>query len=158
MRRVAALLGTAAMVLTTVSVLAQEKPNFSGTWTLVPAEGAAAGGGRGGRGGRGGLGQTFTATQDASTLKIERSMGGNTMTLTYNLDGTESKNRMARGRGGEMEQVSKASWDGDKLVITTGDRKQVFSLQGGNLVVETTAPPGRGGGEPVTRTATYTKG
>ena len=82
----------------------------------------------------------------------------------YNLDGSESKNTM-QGRGGPTEQVSKAVWDGAKLVITTnfqmGDnavtRTQTLALDAsGNLTVTVTGP-GRGG-EVTTTTQTYKKG
>jgi hypothetical protein len=76
------------------------------------------------------------------------------------LDGSVSKNQMA-GRGGTTEQESKAAWVGNTLVITTtvpnGERKQVLSLDGGKLVVETTNP-GREGGQGMTSKVTYTKG
>jgi hypothetical protein len=65
--------------------------------------------------------------------------------LTYKLDGSVSKNTMAgRGGGAPTEQVSKAIWAGNKLVVTTttsaGAEKRTFSMDGGNLVVETSAP------------------
>ena len=62
-------------------------------------------------------------------------MGDNKITLTYKLDGTESKNTMM-GRGGTpMESVSTAKWDGSKLVITTkagrtNETTQTWSLAG----------------------------
>ena len=72
-------------------------------------------------------------------------MGGNTMTSTYKLDGTESTNQMM-GRGGSMEAKSTAKWDGNKLVITTkvGDNEntQTWSLENGVLTIEGTG--GRG--------------
>jgi len=166
MRRATSWACAAALVFWTVGLAAQTRPNFSGTWNLVPAADAAAapagGGGRGGRGGgRGGLGQTFTATQDATTLTITRTaFGDQTITATYKLDGSESTNTMM-GRGGETQQVSTASWDGNRLVIVTqtgnGESRMVLSMQGANLVIEATNP-GRGGGEPTTTTQTYTKG
>jgi hypothetical protein len=106
-----------------------------------------------------------TLTQDASTLTITRTTQQGEVKMVYNLDGSESKN-MVQGRGGQTEQVSKAAWDGSKLVITTAftmggnsvTRTQTFALDAsGQLVVSTTAP-GRGGGEPVTTTQTYKKG
>ena len=120
-----------------------QKPDFSGTWTLDPeASGAPAGGGGGGMRGGGG---PMTVKQTADTLTVERSMGGNTMTSTYKLDGTESTNQMM-GRGGSMEAKSTAKWDGNKLVITTkvGDNEntQTWSLENGVLTIEGTG--GRG--------------
>ena len=147
--------GFAVAVLAIATMaFAQAKTDFSGTWNLdtsamTPPAGGGGGGGRGG--GRGGLGMTFTAKQTADSLVITRTMGENTVTTTYKLDGTESKNQMT-GRGGQtMESVSTTKWDGPKLVVTTktamGDQTfeqtQTWSLDGGVLTVETTG--GRGG-------------
>jgi hypothetical protein len=158
MRRISALLGVAAVVLWTVGAYAQAKPNFSGKWVReAPAGGAAAGGGGGGggRGGGGGWGMENTITQDAKTLTVEYTAGQNPVKLVYNLDGSESKNKVM-GRGGEAQEVvSKAAWDGAKLVITTGESKRVVSMEGANLVIETSGP-GRDG-QPQTTKAVYKK-
>ena len=178
--RVTGFVTAAAFVLaTSVGMSAQAKPDFSGKWVMDPASapapaappaGAPAGGGGGGRGGgRGGgggagFGQEFTAKQDAKMLTIERVQGDATVTAMYMLDGSESKNTVA-GRGGQQEQVSKATWDGNKLVIVTTinaggnniEQRRVLSMEGGNLVIEQTAP-GRGGGEPTTTKVVYKKG
>jgi hypothetical protein len=160
---------TAAVALAlSAGLLAQARPDFSGTWVLDPATAPAApagGGGRGGgRGGGGaGFGQEFTAKQDAKVLTVTRMQGDQTITATYNLDGSESKNTVA-GRGGQQEQVSKATWDGNRLTIVTTldfggntvEQRRVVSLEGGNLVIEQTAP-GRGGGEPTTTKLVYKK-
>jgi hypothetical protein len=139
----------AAAIFAVASVAFAQKPDFSGTWTLDPeASGAPAGGGGGG-GGRGGgaLGNgPAVVKQTADTLTIERTMGDNKVTLTYKLDGTESKNTMM-GRGGTpMESVSTAKFDGTKLVITTkageNESTQTWSLAGSVLTVESTG--GRG--------------
>jgi hypothetical protein len=141
----------AAAIFAVASVAFAQQPDFSGTWTVDPeASGMPAGGGGGGRGG-GALGNgpsTVKQTKDAIT--IERMMGENKVTLTYKLDGTESKNTMM-GRGGTpMESVSTAKWDGGKLVITTKqdmggqmvESTQTWSLAGSVLTVEGTG--GRG--------------
>ena len=139
----------AAAIFAVASVAFAQKPDFSGTWTLDPeASGAPAGGGGGG-GGRGGgaLGNgPAVVKQTADALTIERTMGDNKVTMTYKLDGTESKNTMM-GRGGTpMESVSTAKFDGSKLVITTkaGENEtiQTWSLTGTTLTVESTG--GRG--------------
>ena len=163
MRRISALLSVAAVVLWTVGAYAQAKPNFSGKWVReAPAGGAAAGGGGGGGGrggGGGGFGMENTITQTDKTLTIEYMGGGQNpapIKLVFNLDGSESKNNM--GRGGE--QVSKATWDGAKISITTttpnGEVKRVISMEGANMVVESTVP-GREGGAPTTTKAVYKK-
>ena len=174
MRRVITLVAAAAFAISTATaVFAQAKPDFSGNWTLDPASAPAppAGGGGGGGGGRGGggrgggagFGQEFTAKQDASTLTISRDQGGNPVTATYKLDGSESKNTVT-GRNGAQEQVSKTMWMGSKLMITTTvnfggnnvEQSRTLSLDGGNLVVEQ-SQPGRDGGAPQTQKLVYKK-
>jgi hypothetical protein len=58
------------------------------------------------------------------------------------------------------EQVSKAMWAGNHIVVTTttgaGEEKRTFSREGGDLVVETSAPT-RGGGAPNISKVTYKK-
>ena len=166
MKRLTALMAVAALVVGSAMVFAQAKPNFAGKWTLDPAVAPAAGNGApgGGRGGRGGgLGQELTITQDATTLTLEYVGGGRNpgpMKLAYRLDGSESKNP---GMGGQ-EQVSKAAWQGDHLVVTTQlnfggnsvEQKRTFSLEGGNLVIES-VNPGREGGAGTPMKMTYKK-
>ena len=125
----------AAAILAVATMAYAQKPDFSGTW--APEAPAGGGGGGGGRGGGG----PMTVTQKGDTLTIERTMGENKVTSTYKLDGTETTNQQM-GRGGTpTESKSTTKWDGSKLVITTktADREQVqtWSLEGGNLVVET---------------------
>ena len=162
MRRNALIVGALSLVFAASIAQAQDKPDFSGSWTLVVDPNAPA---PGGRGGGGGLGQAATLTQDAKALTITRTTPNGEVKIVYNLDGSESKNMM-QGRGGQTEQVSKAAWDGTKLVVTTSftmgenavTRTQSFTLDAsGQLVVSTTAP-GRGGGEPTTTVQTYKKG
>jgi hypothetical protein len=76
--------------------------------------------------------------------------------LTYKLDGSVSKDTMAgRGGGAPTEQVSKAMWAGNNLVVTTttnaGEEKRTFSMEAGNLVVETSAPARNGGAPNITK-------
>ena len=140
-----------------------QKPDFSGVWTPeAPAAGAPAGGGGGG-GGRGMAPGPITVTQKADSLVIERSMGENKITQTFKLDGTESVNKQM-GRGGEVEIKSTAKWDGSKLTIvskqpapdgTVRETTNTYSLEGGNLVVETTRQ-GREGA-PMTAKTVYKK-
>ena len=104
----------------------------------------------------------FMAVQKGNTLTITRMQGDATVTTVYNLDGSESKNMVAgRGGGEPTAQVSKAVWDGAKLVVTTtapnGEQKRVFAIEGGNLTIETTQP-GRDGGPGTPTKLTYKKG
>ena len=161
MRRNALVVGALSLVFAASIAQAQDKPNFSGTWTRVADPNAAA---TGGRGGGGGLGEAATLTQDAKTLTITRTTQNGEVKQVFNLDGSESKNMMM-GRGGQTEQVSKATWDGAKLVITTSftmgenavTRTQTMSLDASGQLVVTVSGPGRGG-EVTTTTQTYKKG
>ena len=149
----------AAVVLAAATTSWAQKPDFSGTWTLDPAAssmpaggagggapgGPGAGGGGRGRGGILGMGPT-TVKHSADTLVVESTMGGNQVTRTYKLDGSESKNTMT-GRGGQsVESVSTAKWDGQKLHIVTRldmggqtvENTEVWSVDGSTLTVEST--------------------
>lgn len=135
MRRLAIASVAVAVVLFASGLSAQGK-DFSGKWAPDAEKNAAAMGGGGGRGGGGG---PMTITQDAKTLTIERQGQNGTTKTVYNLDGSDSKN-MQNGRNGQMEVVSNAKWNGEKLVITTktanGDRVATWYLEGGELVQE----------------------
>jgi len=142
---------TMAVALCIASLSAQTKPNFSGKW--VRDDAAAAGGAMMSGGGAGngfGCGMTCTITQDATTLKVGRAQGDQTITSTFKLDGTESKNQ-GFGRGGTTEVITVAKWDGNKLTFTTnrdmqGGRTtffQTISMEGPNMVVETSANMGQ---------------
>ena len=144
----------AMMLLATVTA-AQTRPDFSGVWTPVGSPGSAApplpppppGGGppppppppRT---------VSTTIAQSATELKIDRRVeidGRETVyTFVYNLDGTESVNQM-----GPMVFRTKATWDGAALVLssvistgentrTFGESKEIYRLENGELIVETT--------------------
>ena len=142
----------AAMILAVgVYLGAQAKPDFSGKWVAVDPVPAAADAAAGrGAGFQPGFGPEFTAKQDAKTLTITR--GGQTTPLTYKLDGSESKNTVTRN-GQQQEQIAKASWEGNTLVIVTmvnfqnntREQRRALAMEGGNLVIEQTNP-GRNGG------------
>jgi hypothetical protein len=145
-----------AMAVAAVSLTAQAKPNFSGKWVMEAPSAATANAGGGRAGGAGapagfqpGFGPEFTVKQDNTTLSISRGQGS---PLVYKLDGSESKNTVTRN-GEQQEQIAKATWEGDKLVIATeinfqgnvAEQKRVLSLENGSLVIEQTNP-GRNGG------------
>ena len=141
MRRVTAILSVAAVVLMAAGLVAQAKPSFAGEWKLVADPGL------------GEPGIDLTITQSAIAMTVEYRAGGQApapVQLTYQLDGSVSKNTMAgRGGGAPTEQVSKAIWAANKLVVTTttgaGEETRTFSMEGDNLVVETSAPARNGG-------------
>jgi len=165
MKRKLAMTAVLAVALAVVGYA--QKPDFSGVWTpdaaAAPAPPAGGGGGGGGMRGGGG-GGPMTVAQKGDTLSIERTMGENKVTQTYKLDGTESVNKMAGRGGGEVEVKSTAKWDGSKLTIVSKqaapdgsvrESSQTWSLEGGNLVVDSTRQ-GREGA-PVTAKTTYKK-
>lgn len=133
MRPVTAVLSLAAVVLMAAGVVAQTRPSFAGEWKMVIARG------------QGEPGVDLIITQDATAMTVEYMRGQASAKLTYKLDGSVSKNMMAgRGGGAPTEQVSKAMWAGNNIVVTTttgaGDEKRTFSMDGGDLVVEISAP------------------
>ncbi len=145
-------LGLTAVIVVALAVAGfAQKPDFSGTWTPEPNPAAAAGGGGGGGGGGRGGGGPMTVKQTTTELSIERNMGGNAVTTTYKLDGTETE--VPAGRGGTAKATAK--FDGNKLVITTktdqGEQTQTWSLDAGKLKIDRTG--GRG-----PSSTTYTKG
>jgi hypothetical protein len=155
MRLVTTILSVAAVVLMAAGVAAQAKPSFAGEWKIDDP----AADGRGGR--AGGPGVDLTITQGAAAMTAEYMKAPAPGKLTYRLDGSVSRNIVAgRGGGAPTEQVSKAMWAGNKLVVTTttggGEEKRTFSMDGGSLVVETSAPA-RNGGAPTITKVTYKK-
>ena len=168
--------GTLVSLTFAAHAAAQTRPDFSGRWTVAPPPQET---GRGGtpRGDMGsGWGNTITLTQSATALTLEwviftRGDLQPPLTFVYPLDGSERTNAFMMGRGTER-QISRAIWDGGKLVITT---KQSFpnlvegqtvetvvtrtlSLESPTtLVVETTRNGVLGGNASTTRTV-YMKG
>jgi hypothetical protein len=137
MRRVTAILSVAAVVVMAAGLVAQAKPSFAGEWKMVVPMGQ----------GQGSPGVDLIIAQDVTSMTVEdmRGQAPAPVKLTYKLDGSVSKNTMpGRGGGAPTEQVSKAMWAGNRLVVTTttsaGEEKRTFSMDGGNLVVETSAP------------------
>lgn len=151
MRRVTAILSLAAVVLMAAALVAQAKPSFAGEWKIAgdPDSGS----------GRGGPGIDLTITQSATAMTVEYRAGDQApapVKFTYQLDGSVSKNMIAgRGGGAPTEQISKAMWAANKLVVTTttgaGEEKRTFSMEGGNLVVDTSAPAPNGGAPNITK-------
>jgi hypothetical protein len=137
----------AAAILAVATVARAQKPDFSGTWTLDPASAPAAGGG--GDGGALGNGPT-TVKQTADALTIERTMDGGKVTLTYKLDGTDSRNVMMGPAGQQSDSLSTTKWDGPKLTIVTkqemdgkiSESTQVWTVAGSTLTVETASARG----------------
>ena len=130
----------AAIVLTTAAA-AQQKPDFSGRWVITsPPEGA---------------GREQTVTQDEKTLSVEQAMSGGVRKTIYQLDGVERQQALPT-RGQEIVVLSIASWDGDRIVISSRtsypngmktQSREVWSLDSqGRLVIDYTeiGPTGPG--------------
>jgi hypothetical protein len=105
-----------------VSVAAQQRPDFSGEWFLAKDRSSQTMSGSVVVSVTGLLGDKFSALQDAKTLTLTITVAalGRDIKAVYNLDGSESKNMNPVGGGQPDEPIfSRASWEGDKLVIHT---------------------------------------
>ena len=156
-------------------------PNFAGRWAAVEpvgpgGPGGAPGGGQGGRGDMGsGWGTPLTMTQDANRLTVEYAFFARgdmqpPLKFVYALDGSETRNSVMMGRGTQV-QVSKTSWDGEKLVISTFhtftdpatskpstiEVKQILSLDAAGALTVETVRAAVLGGQPVSTKTTYRK-
>ena len=131
MERTSSLALVLALALASTVASAQKKPDFSGTWIVVtPAEGA---------------GQEQEVRHTATTLSTGHASSGDGHHATYKLDGSESRNALT-SHGDEIVTLSKAQWDGDKVVITSAttypdgrkaETKEIWSLDStGRLIVE----------------------
>lgn len=115
MRRIATLAIAFASLATPLA--AQSHPDFSGKWALdtKASEGPMMP-----------SAMTIVVTQDAKTIKVENTstmaMGEQKMeqknSLSYNLDGSPSKNT-ASGMGASLELTSTAAWQGPTFLVTT---------------------------------------
>src|SRR5690242_6045016 len=110
MRRLAALL----LMLAVPAAARAQHPDFSGKWTYDAAASSQAMMGQ--------MSATLNITQSPASLKLEQSvsssMGNQSSTLTYNLDGSTSKNTVD-AQGQSLALASTTAWTGDTLVITT---------------------------------------
>ena len=162
---------------------AQQRPDFSGVWTTVPApNGAAAaaplltGDAQFPIGDMGsGWGSPLTITQNASHLTVAYVFFvpydlQAPLRFVFNLDGSETRNTVMMGRGMQVQRAT-AMWAGDALVLSTRHvlpypndgaqqtvevRQSLTIASSGSLVVETTRAGVMGGPTTTTRTV-YTK-
>ena len=157
MKRVLTSVGIVAILLG-VALSGQAKPNFAGKWTLVQDANAAAGGMM--------TAGQMTVAQDDKTLTVTTTGQMGEIKTAYSMDGKEMKSPLEIN-GMSIDRVTKAAWDGNKLVLTTiadfqgqgFETKQVWSLAAdGSLAVDSTRPDFQGGGAPVTTKLTYKKG
>lgn len=141
-----------AVVAVMIGRAAQAPPDLSGTWRPQNPDNGQA--------------NPFevTITQAADSVTIRQPLG-NPDTLTLKLN-TETRTPI-RGRGGATATaVSTAAWEGAKLVVTTAisglpggatnSAKQVYSLSGDSLTLETSSSLPDGSMSPA-RSLTYVK-
>jgi hypothetical protein len=159
------------------------RPNFAGRWAVEePAApggpGAQAGRGApgGGRGDMGsGWGTPLAITQDDQRLVVEYAFFARgdmqpPLRFTYALDGSETRNAVTMGRGSQA-QLSRVSWDGEKLVISTRhsfadpstgkletmEVKQILSLDSPTALTVETVRGAVLGGQPTSTKTAYKK-
>lgn len=112
--------------------LAQTKPNLSGTWVCVS-------------GSKEMIGQEMTLRHDATSIAFIHG-GPQPHDQTFRLDGKATK--QANLAHPEDTDITQATWDGDKIVVTVkaangAQHKRVLSLQpDGLLVLELTRDVG----------------
>ena len=95
---------------------AQERPDFSGTWTAAPDPAAT---GTSARPAAAAFGQQFSIDHKGQTLTLTRAFAGSPATIHYVLDGSETTSRMP-GRLCEPDSGAlwTAAWDGPAIALT----------------------------------------
>ena len=166
MRQVMALAAIVALLGAPLATLFAQGTDFSGTWSLdrdsseLPqgrgrgGRGGGGGGRGGGRGGRLGLiADTIVVSQTATHVTIEQQSGGQSQTVEYALDGSETTVEVGNGT-----LTVTATWDGGTLVtegtqsIETGrgnftldiTERRTLSSDGQTLTIATTRGTPRG--------------
>lgn len=174
MRTLTVVLGLAATGFLATDAAGQQRPDFSGEWTLQAPEPEGRGARRGDFGS--GWGREITVTQDAARLIVEwpfysRGDLQPALKFVYALDGSRTTATILMGRGAQ-EQVSTAQWQGDRLVITTAlpfthpdtgarmtsEVTRTLSLESPATLVVETVVAGALGGPPTTTRTVYSRG
>jgi hypothetical protein len=137
------------LCVATAAWQSQQTPDFSGTWvfdqqrTMQP-----------GPDGRvvlaAMLGDEFVALQNSTSLTLRIKFQGDLVVAVYDLTGAQSRNVSP----GDIEVTSRASWDGDKLVIdsssegveegkpiTIKTRRVLWIDKAGDLILERSGTP-----------------
>jgi Domain of unknown function (DUF6265) len=109
-------LAVVIVVILSGGVVAQERPDFSGTWTAAPDPAAT---GTSGRPAPAAFGQQFSIDHKGQTLTLTRTFVGSPATISYVLDGSETTSRMP-GRLCEPDSGAlwTAAWDGRAIALT----------------------------------------
>jgi hypothetical protein len=137
------------LLLIATSVAAQSPPDFTGTWTFDQEKSMTPG-----PDGRivlaAMLGDEFVALQNRTSLTLRISFQGDLVVAVYDLTGKESENTSP----GDIVVKSRASWQGDKLVIdstsegvengkpvTIRTRRVMWLNPAGDLILERSGTP-----------------
>ena len=149
---------TVAALLTSFalhSAVGQAHPNFAGSW-MLNTKASDPMGGPGGASGAAPPAMPISITQNESKFVIERKFNDQTITTTYNLDGSESINSSQRG-----DSKSVAKWVGAALVVTTTSPNGMVSTETRTLSADgktmTVVREGTGQNGPTKRTTVYDK-
>jgi hypothetical protein len=145
----AVLLLLAIAVLHPAAGAAQGRPNFAGTWTFASSTPANYPGSNG----WGVPSPTVVLSQTGSELTIESGQfGANRIKVVYKLDGSdtiwEAPSSSQSGSTAVVKWRTKASWDGNRLVLYTwntalNQMRDIMSLADGRLtIVRATEQPG----------------
>ncbi|CAN5683747.1 hypothetical protein BH18ACI5_BH18ACI5_13080 [soil metagenome] len=157
----------AALPLSRSSAQGQGRPDFSGTWSLVPDSPA----GTAKPATPPGLGAQVSIRQDGNNFTVSRVMGGSTFNVTHVLDGIATRSRSTGPLCvGDAQMVWTAAWQQDSIETTlvgsiaagmsapvTRSVKTVFRLQSPETMSVEVASPAARGGEPGVVTARYRK-
>ncbi len=131
------LIAVLSLAVVTRTTLHAQTTDFSGTWTLdqeasqfpqPPGGGGGRGGQRGGSRGGFGASATIVITQSETELSMEQQAGGQSRTVVYRLDGSESTSVAGRG-----EMTTTSRWD-DAALVTEGTN--VVSTPRGELTLD----------------------
>jgi hypothetical protein len=153
-------LPVALALILPVAAWAQAMPDFSGTWKFSASNPPNYPGSNG----WGVPSPAMVINQSARELVIESGQFGATLKVVYKLDGSDTIwDAQGASQSGATMMVkwrTKASWDGNRLVLYTWNTalnqlRDIMTLSGGTLtIVRATEQPG-----PSTNaTLTYTKG
>jgi hypothetical protein len=107
---------SAFLIVTLVSApaAAQQRPDFSGTWTATTEAPASLGAAPSPI-----FGQQFALRQEGQTLRFSRRMRDTTLTASYPLDGSEVRNRVPGSLCmADSEAIETAAWERNDIVMT----------------------------------------
>jgi hypothetical protein len=140
---------TSILLALVLAGVPQTRPDFSGTWTFDQQKTMQPG-----PGGRivlaAMLGDRFVALQKDTSLTFRITVQGETIVAVYDLTGAETENVSP----GDIKVKSRASWDGDKLVIdstsdgaetgravTVRTKRVIWIDKAGDLIIERSGTP-----------------